>query len=271
MRVKFWKMHGAGNDFILIDDRSGLFHGSLNSAFIERMCARRTGIGADGLILIRPSSSEDFAVLFFNADGSEAEMCGNGARCAARLANQIGAAPRKMSIETRSGRLCAEMTGDAVRLHMNPPREWHSMPLLHIGRDRIACEFINTGVPHAVIETSNLEHVDVQKLGALIRSHKSFAPEGTNVDFMTVCAPGMLRIRTYERGVEAETAACGTGAIACALVAARAGSIAPPVLVACASGESLEVNFMITDDGAKDVALLGPARHVFRGELECDG
>ena len=267
MRVDFWKMHGAGNDFILADDRALAFPAT-DQAWIARVAARRTGVGCEGVILIQPSDQASFRMRFFNPDGSEVEMCGNGARCVARLAHEIGAAPADMTIETAAGILRAAAMGGQVRLHMTPPRDWRLAGSLILARKKIAYHFVNSGVPHAVVPVKDLAACDVQALGSGIRYHKDFAPKGTNANFIAVTGPQALHIRTYERGVEAETLACGTGIVAAALVAGRQGWVKPPVRVTAASGDVLTVGFRLTRNGAEDVTLLGPAVHVFKGTLD---
>ena len=267
MKIPFWKMHGAGNDFILVDDRALTFP-TADAAYLARIAARRTGVGCEGIILIQPSQKASFRMRFFNPDGSEVEMCGNGARCVARLGHEIGAAPENMTIDTVAGVLKAAAMGDEVRLHMTPPTGWRLNKMLTLARKRIAYDFVNSGVPHAVIAVKDLAACDVQTLGSGIRYHKDFAPRGTNANFITVTGPQSLRIRTYERGVEAETLACGTGIVASALVSGRQDRVTPPVRVTAASGDVLTVDFRITKDGAEDVTLLGPAVHVFKGTLE---
>jgi len=267
MNIPFWKMHGACNDFILVDDRALTFPAS-DTAWLGRVAARRSGVGAEGIILIQPSDQANFRMRFFNPDGSEVEMCGNGARCVARLAHDIGAAPANMTIATVAGILKAAILGDQVRLHMTPPKDWRINRTLTLARKKIAYSFVNSGVPHAVVEVKDLAACDVQALGAGIRHHKDFAPKGTNADFIAATGPRTLRLRTYERGVEAETLACGTGIVASALVAARLGRVTPPVQVTAASGDVLTVDFRLTKNGAEEVTLLGPAVHVFKGTLE---
>lgn len=266
MEIPFWKMHGASNDFILVDDRRQTFPAS-DRAWMASVMSRRTGVGSEGILLIQPSTKADFRMRFFNPDGGEAEMCGNGARCLARLAHEIGAAPASMSIETVAGIVRAEVRGDLVLLHMTEPRDWRMNRTLSAVGTTVSYSFVNSGVPHVVVEVPDLDAVDVQKLGAAIRYHKDFAPAGTNANFISVTGPDSLRVRTYERGVEAETLACGTGIVACGLVAGRLGRVRPPVKIAARSGDVLEVNYTATAGGATEVTLLGPAVHVFRGTL----
>ena len=267
MNTPFWKMHGAANDFILVDDRELSFPISDNS-WIESVSSRRTGVGCEGVILIQPSEKADFRMRFFNPDGSEVEMCGNGARCVARLAHEIGAAGSPMTIDTVAGVLQAEILGDDVKLGMTPPVDWDLDISLEIDGSSIGCGFVNSGVPHAVIEVDDLSSCDVQSLGSTVRYHDRFQPNGTNVNFISVTGAQTLDIRTYERGVEAETLACGTGIVASALIAARRGKVSAPVTIRAASGHLLTVDMDLTDDGADNVTLLGPAAHVFTGVLE---
>jgi diaminopimelate epimerase len=232
-------MHGAGNDFILVDDRARTF--PADAAFIARLCDRRRGIGAEGLILIQPSASADFRMRFHNPDGHEVDLCGNGARCVARLAHEIGAAPADLRIETAAGPVRAEVQLPLVRLHLPPPRDWRmDLHLLWNNRD-LPLHFVNSGVPHAVMLVEDLAAVDVPALGAHIRRHPLFAPGGTNADFIQITGPDALAIRTYERGVEGETLACGTGIAAAALVAEKLGLVRAPVRVHTAGGDFLEV------------------------------
>ena len=265
-RIPFWKMHGAANDFILVDDRAQSFPAS-DRAWIAAIAARRTGVGCEGVLLIQPSSQADFRMRFFNPDGGEADMCGNGARCIARLAHEIGAAPATMSIETPAGIVRAEVHGEQVLLHMTEPKDWRMGRTLMINHQPLEYSFVNTGVPHAVVCVENLDLVDVQRMGAQIRTHADFAPAGTNANFIQITGPDSLRVRTYERGVEGETLACGTGMTACGLIAGKLNLVRAPVQVTPASGDHLEVNFELTAKGARQVTLRGPAVHVFQGEL----
>ena len=259
-------MHGAANDFILVDDRAQTFPAQ-DRNWIARISARRTGVGCEGVLLIQPSAKANFRMRFFNPDGGEADMCGNGARCIARLAHEIGAAPASMSIETPAGIVRADVRGNEVLLHMTEPKDWRMSRTLTIDNQPLACSFVNTGVPHAVVSVENLDAIDVQKMGSRIRYHADFAPAGTNANFIQVTGPDSLRVRTYERGVEGETLACGTGMTACGLIAGKLGLVRAPVKITPASGDLLQVNYELTADGARNVTLLGPAVHVFRGEL----
>ncbi|MFO7870681.1 MAG: diaminopimelate epimerase [Kiritimatiellia bacterium] len=267
MNIPFLKMHGAGNDFILVDDRDLSFPMN-DSAWMAAVSARKTGAGCDGIILIQPSNKADFRMRFVNPDGREVEMCGNGARCAARLAHEIGAAPAEMTIETAAGTLRARAQGTDVLLYMTPPADFRLKESIEVDGRTVTFSFVNTGVPHAIVEVEDLDAFDVEGTGRAVRRHEHFSPEGTNADFITVAGPNSLRLRTYERGVEAETLACGTGVAASALIAAKLALVEAPVQVSVASGDTLTVNFALTEAGAEDVTLLGPTAHVYKGTLE---
>ena len=267
MKLNFWKMHGARNDFVLFDNRSGEFPVD-DRTFIAHIAARHSGIGAEGVILIESSETADFRMPFFNPDGGEAEMCGNGARCAARLACELGAADQLMSIETAAGIIRAKVLPRSVRLWMTEPADWRLDGLLDLEGRTLTYGFVNTGVPHVVMRTGNVQEVDVAEVGSAVRRHRDFAPAGTNVNFMQIQPEGDIRVRTYERGVEAETLACGTGVTACALVAAKNGWASLPVRLHTRSGDMLMVDGELTEDSVSHVTLTGPAEHVFKGEVE---
>ena len=253
-------MNGAGNDFVMIDDRS------LRCATAsESMLKIAEQVPCEGILLLQPSASADLKMRFFNPDGNEAEMCGNGARCFARLAYDLKAAPSKMRMETAAGIVGAEMLGERVRLMMTDPQDLR----LHIQlADLPELHFLNTGVPHVVVPVESAEQAAVETVGRAIREQAEFAPAGTNVNFVEVRADGSLRLRTYERGVEAETGACGTGAVASALIAAKLGLVDLPVKLQCNGGE-LEVNAALDGDAFRNVTLTGPAVYEFEGTLEC--
>jgi diaminopimelate epimerase len=260
-------MHGARNDFVLFDDRHEKFPVE-DRDFITYIAARRSGIGAEGVILIQPSAGADFFMKFFNPDGGEAEMCGNGARCAAMLAFELGVAGESMAIETKAGQVCAQILEDGVCLWMTSPKAWNLGGSLDVGGRNLTYGFVNTGVPHVVMRTGDLRDVDVQEVGSAVRRHRDFAPAGANVNFMQIMPEGELAVRTYERGVEAETMACGTGVSACGLVAAKHGWVTLPVRVHTRSGDVLVVDGELTEEGAGCVTLTGPAEHVFEGTIE---
>ena len=264
--ISFWKMHGASNDFIVVDDRSLTFPAQ-DTGWLQHIMRRHTGVGSEGVLLIQPSAQVHFRMRFFNPDGGEVDMCGNGARCIARLAHELGIAPARMQFETGAGVVGAEILGDRVRLTMTTPKDWRLGRRLQVAGRELAYDFVNSGVPHAVVQVPDLASLEVQTLGAAIRYHADFAPRGTNANFISVEGTDRVRLRTYERGVEAETPACGTGIVAAGLIAGQTGLVKPPVKVIPASGDTLEVDFRLTADGAENVTLLGPAAHVFKGEL----
>ncbi|MGC1478955.1 MAG: diaminopimelate epimerase, partial [Chthoniobacterales bacterium] len=219
MELAFTKMNGAGNDFILLDNRSKAL--SLSTSQIARLCDRHRGIGADGLLLVEPpaAGAADFRMRYYNADGGEAEMCGNGARCFSRYgARLLGeTASSALSFETPAGVISASLLGEEVELAMSAPHSLAPSNDLTIEGTLVSTHSINTGVPHAVVFVDDLELADVRTLGARIRHHEHFAPAGTNVNFVAKTEEG-IAIRTYERGVEDETLACGTGVVAAALI-----------------------------------------------------
>ena len=270
MNIPFWKMHGASNDFILVDDRVETFPVA-DAAWLARIASRRTGVGSDGIILIQASANADFRMRFFNPDGNEVDMCGNGARCVARLAHDLGAAAERMSFDTPAGRIGAEICGDQVLVQMTNPTRWRLEQSLTLNGVEMPYHFVDSGVPHVVVPVADVSAVDVHRVGSGIRHHDAFAPDGTNANFFEVTGANTLTIRTYERGVEGETLACGTGIVAGALIAGRLGTVTSPVLVRPASGDVIEVGFTRTDDGARDVTMRGPAEYVFQGTLEYPG
>jgi diaminopimelate epimerase len=274
MGIPFAKMSGSGNTFVLIDNREGVVERALAAAdlsldgFVIRVCSPLHGVGADGLILLEPSERHDFAWRFFNADGSHANMCGNGARCAARYARMVNAAGDVADFETGAGAVHAELHDGRVRVRLTPPGPVRADLPLKLGGAKFTGHFIDTGVPHLVVPVPDVTAVDVEALGAEARHDPRFGPEGTNVDFVSVTPDGKLRVRTFERGVEGETMACGTGVTAAALVMAGLEKTAPPVTVVPLSGESLTVGFTRSGETFSDVVIDGPARVLFTGEVD---
>jgi diaminopimelate epimerase len=262
MQIDFIKMSGAGNDFIVIDNRQALF--SLRHEQVRAMCARRTGIGADGLILVETSETADFRMNYHNADGFPGSMCGNGGRCAVWFAHLVGICPARdrYRFEARPGTYEAEVTGEeSVRLHMLPPTDFRD----GLKAGAWSCHFVDTGSPHAIAYVNDLDKIDVFTEGRAIRHNKDVFPEGTNVNFLEITAPDALNIRTFERGVEDETLACGTGTVAAALMSYRLGKVtSSPVRVTVRSGETLMVGF---NDAMDEIYLEGPARQVYRGTI----
>jgi len=242
MELPFVKMSGSGNDFIIIDNRRGMVRED-PAALARRLCARRTAVGADGLVLLEEDPEVDFAWRFHNSDGSEAEMCGNAARCSARLAVEWGMAPEELSFRTKAGIIKARVMGRRVRVELTRPFDLKPKMVLAVGERILEAGYINTGVPHVVIFVNDLEAADPGETGPAVRYHQKFAPVGTNVNFVEVRGSGSLGVRTYERGVEAETLACGTGVAAAALISSLWGFTRPPVEVQVRSGELLVIDF----------------------------
>ena len=265
--IDFIKMSGSGNDFILIDNRRDII-GKNRSRVARRLCERKASIGADGLILIERSRSQNFQMRIFNPDGSEPEMCGNGVRCAALFARMKGIAPSKMRIQTKAGEIRSEIRDRNVRVNMTLPIDIKiDYPLRFEGRE-FEVSSINTGVPHVVIFTTDLEKIDVEEMGRKIRFHKEYAPQGTNVNFISVNSPNCIYIRTYERGVESETLACGTGATASAIVSGLKGLVKSPVRVKTRGGEELIIHFSKNKSGSiNSVALEGRAGVIYKGKV----
>ncbi len=265
--MKFTKMHGAGNDFIIIDDRDSDFSPSEKS--IASLCHRNLGIGADGLILIRPSTrGDDFRMIYYNSDGSRAEMCGNGARCAARLAYQKSIAPGRMKMETDSGTIIAEADGKLVDIQIG------KVTGLRLGVQLEGSELKPAlavcGVPHAALFVQDVETISRDRFLETcrsVRNDKVLSPEGANVNLVKVVDKNNLFYRTYERGVENETLACGTGAVAVAVIAAHLGKTEPPVSCYTRGGDRLKIEFVPTPSGADNCHLAGPAVITFTGEF----
>ena len=263
-------MQGSGNDFILIDHRGPLLADADRPDFVKKVCAPKFGVGADGLIFIEPSSQVDFRWRFFNADGSEAEMCGNGGRCAARFAFLNGIAPEKMAFETLAGVIHAEVDGRRVKLELSPPHGLQLNLEIPLPTQTWTGHFVNTGVPHVVLPVADLASAPVAEVGRAIRFHPLFQPAGTNVNFVRVSGPQELQVRTYERGVEAETLACGTGSVAAALIASRLHALPSPISVHPSSGETLTIYFDNQNGNFKSVFLEGEAAVVFQGDIWLD-
>ena len=262
------KMSGSGNDFILVDNRSKQVPDSEMASLARSLCRRMVSVGADGLIFIEPSDRYDFKWRFFNADGSEAEMCGNGGRCAARFAFLKGIAGKEMTFETLAGPIQAWVDGAVVKLQLTKPKDQRLNQQIELDGKTIDFDFLNTGVPHTLIWVEDSEKTDVARLGPKIRFHEHFKPAGTNVDFVQLTPGGLLSLRTYERGVEGETLACGTGAVAAGAVAFLKKRLASPVRVRTRGGEILTVYLEgQAGQGIEQVYLEGAVRLVFQGEV----
>ena len=263
----FTKMNGAGNDFVMVDNRAGEVR--LQPEQIVRICDRHSGVGADGILLLeKGANGADFRMRYYNRDGGEAEMCGNGARCFARFANKIAGAPEKISFQTPAGLIRGELHGELVTLQMSEPKD------LRLGVELVAkgqkerLHFINSGVPHVVVPVSKVDDVDVRGKGEAIRRHEMFSPAGANVNFIEKGGAQKIIVRTYERGVEDETLACGTGVVAGALIFAATEKVDGPIKVTVRSGSELSVDFKRAGDRFKEVTLTGPAEFAFEGTIE---
>jgi diaminopimelate epimerase len=265
--IEFYKMNGSGNDFIIIDNMDlSLDVGDL-SEFARKVCQRKISVGADGLVVIEPSEMADFKWRFFNSDGSMAEMCGNAARCAARFVYMKGIAGQKISWETIAGIISAEVNDDVVKAKLTDPSPVDSSIEIEAYGQKFVLDSIDTGVPHAVVFVDDLDNCDVFNQGRKIRFHKQFSPRGTNADFAVVVDRHNIKVRTYERGVEDETLACGTGMVAAALTAAQRGLVESPVDVLVQSGETLRVYFEKQDGLWREIYLEGRVKIIYQGML----
>lgn len=268
MRIDFTKMNGAGNDFVVIDNRERKIR--LDRAQIARICDRHRGVGADGLMMLVPCDSKkaDWAWDFYNADGGPAAMCGNGSRCFAKYVRRTVGVQTDFTFETLAGVIHAGFQGDLVAVDLTSPRGLRLNDRLPLQESMLTVHFINTGVEHAVVFVDDVEKVDLKSLGAAIRYHAHYAPKGTNANFVQLLGQNHIRVRTYERGVEDETMACGTGVSACALITARLHGFESPVKVKVQGGDTMEVGFDRKGDEFSNVRLTGPAEFVYEGWIE---
>lgn len=268
--IEFTKLVATGNDFILIDNGRKKVESKVGSLsrFAKIICDRRRSIGGDGLLVLEGSRNADVTMRIFNPDGSEAGMCGNGSRCIAYYTANRGITGDKLSIETKAGILHAIVRRNMVKIEMTQPKDFRNTVSVMMGRTQMALSFINTGVPHAVRIVRNLHDIDVKKIGKYIRRYRAFAPEGTNVDFIKINGRHAISIRTYERGVEDETFACGTGSVAGAIIASEMKNVRPPVKVRTFGQDTLRIYFRREGDIYKDVYLEGEVKLVFDGVLK---
>lgn len=280
-QIYFTKLSGAGNDFILIDSKLNPDF-SLNSQLIARFCDRRNGIGADGLIVISDPPGKSFGMTYYNADGTTGSLCANGARCSLQFAfstGRIAAGPADFN--SNGIDYSGEVLPDGnVRFYLKNPVGFKSKFKIKAGGQLINASYINTGSPHVVIKISNvlrdpgnpasnnytIQDFPVFQLGREIRFSKDFAPDGTNVNFIARDG-NLLRIRSYERGVEDETLSCGTGAVASALISFFNDNVMPPVNLIPQSGDLLKVEFEPLGNEFKNISLTGPAKIVYKGEI----
>jgi len=259
----FAKYAGCGNDFILFDNRSRLFDPA-NPNGIVQLCHRRDGIGADGVITLEASESADFRMRIFNSDGSEPEMCGNGIRCLARFIHDLGIEKHSFVIETMLQPMRVTVENDLVSVFLPLPTNKKLYQTLTLENQEIVYHYIETGNPHAVVFVDNLNDDALMKIAPMIRYHQQFAPKGTNVHFAKVISKSTLELRSYERGLEQESMACGTGATASALIAADAYQLTSPVTVITRLKEGLKISF---SEIANEVVLTGPAVKIFQGKI----
>jgi len=261
--IKFAKLVASGNDFVLVDCRKKCALPSDMAGFAKTVCSRKTGVGADGLLLLERSKKADVKMRIFNPDGGEVDMCGNGSRCAVLYCNKS-----RIKIETGAGMLEAELTsGNKIKVKMTDPKDLKTDFSLNLDGKSYKVHFVNTGVPHVVSLAEDIDNFDVKKIGSLIRYHDNFKPAGTNADFVKFEGSGKIVIRTYERGVEDETLACGTGACASAIIVSLLKSMPSPVSVKTRSGDVLKVYFDKDGDSFKNVYLEGEANLVYEGGI----
>jgi diaminopimelate epimerase len=269
MKIAFQKFEGAGNDFVVIDNRKSTLR---NGGRIARLlCDRHRSIGSDGLLLLENSDRADYRMMYYNADGSYGGMCGNGGRCIAMFAYVNGIAGRSHRFEALKHIYSAAIVSPArVQLWMKDPTKYRPDIRLRRRGYSFKADFLDTGSPHAVIEVrkGKLKGLDLQRLGPWIRHHRAFRPLGANVNFIERVGANSLGMRTYERGVEAETLACGTGSVACSIVSSLRHGLRSPVTVVAASGDRLNISFRKTKSGFRDVVLEGPAVRTFKGSID---
>ena len=266
--VRFWKLEGAGNDFLGLDGRAGGF--KLKRQQIADLCDRRRGVGADGVLVVEKPKvrGADFRMRYYNSDGGEAEMCGNGARCFALLARAVsGRKGNVLRVQTQAGLLTLRTCGREVQVSMTEPTKLRLGRKLVVAGRKLAVDFLNTGVPHAVLFVRSVRSIDVAKQGRAIRYHSAFAPSGTNVNFVEIGRGNRIHVRTYERGVEGETLACGTGVVASSILSNLRRGLRSPILVTTRGGDHLRVGFSMVNGQARKVTLQGPARIVYTGVI----
>jgi diaminopimelate epimerase len=271
MDINFSKLTAAGNDFILIDNRESIVPKEDYSILARKFCDRRYSIGADGLILLEKSTYKKFKMKYFNSDGSHASMCGNGGRSVAKFAYDLGIVNSKMSFETDAGVIYAEvLPNNRIKLDLYNPKDLRRNIKIKTDEKEFDVDFINTGVPHVVAFVDSVEKIDVLKYGRKIRYSNIFAPFGTNVNFVEVAGEddNTLIVRTYERGVENETLACGTGVIASGIISVLKGFARSPVTIIARGGDKLSVSFKNLNNEINNVVLEGPALIAFKGVVK---
>ena len=269
--ISFYKLTAAGNDFVLIDNRQNIVPEQGHSKLAAKLCDRRYSIGGDGLILLENSSKADFRMRYYNSDGSHASMCGNGGRSIAKFAYELGVAGKNMKFETDAGLITAEIKSDTVvNLALYNPKDLALNEEVEIEGKNWTIHSLNTGVPHAVVYVDDIEKIDVKKYGNIIRFHKHYAPAGTNVNFVKVDKDNTLLVRTYERGVEEETLACGTGVTASSIISVLLNKTVSPVHVITRGKDNLYVSCKTDRQNISNVFLEGPAIVAFKGTVEAE-
>ena len=263
--LPFIKAVASGNDFVIVDNRKGSVKNP--SQLCRRICNRHNGIGSDGLLLFENSRKADFKMRIINSDGSEAEACGNGFRCIALFAKEKLGYPARFKFEALAGIIPAHVNGNQVRVEMVKPTGLKKRAEIQVNGHRLHYSFLNTGVPHTAIFVEGLSKINVEELGRAIRHHPDFQPKGTNVNFVEIGNEKEIRVRTYERGVEKETLACGTGSTASAILSSVLGYTRPPVRVKTSGGEVLNIDFKLEGDKMTQVTLEGEARLVYEGNF----
>lgn len=257
MQQLFYKYQGTGNDFVMIDNRLQTFDKN-NTKLVAQLCDRRFGIGGDGLILLENHDTYDFTMVYYNADGNESTMCGNGGRCLVAFARQLGVISNKAIFEAVDGLHHATIEGDIVRLQMQDVTVINAYDT-HV--------FLDTGSPHHVQFEDDISSFDIKTKGAGIRYGAPYNTEGTNVNFVKQLSAEAFRVRTYERGVEDETLSCGTGVTAVAIAMHATKQTEATAVALQVEGGDLEVSFKVEDGAYKDVWLIGPAKLVFEGRI----
>ena len=264
--ISFTKMSGSGNDFILMDGMDGSLSW-MDSPWVKGICQRALSVGADGVIILERDDAYDFAWRFFNSDGSIAEMCGNGSRCAARFAYERGIADSTMTFSTLAGPIRAEVFGKRVKVQLSTPRLLKEEVPLTVEGQTYSLFYANTGVPHVVLEVEDVEAFPLVEVGRKIRYHEFFSPAGTNVNVVQILDDHTLKVRTYERGVENETLACGTGSVASAMMASMRKGMGSPLTVHTASGEVLTISWKGDVGTWAPIFFEGEVRFIYEGRL----
>jgi diaminopimelate epimerase len=259
MKLQFYKYQGTGNDFVMIDNRQNIFD-KQDTVLIAFLCDRRFGIGADGLILLELHDSLDFKMVYYNSDGNESTMCGNGGRCITAFAKYLGIIKKEAVFQAIDGSHHASIDGDIVKLQMQDVKNVQTFKS-HV--------FLNTGSPHHVQMDSNLKALDIKELGSKIRQGEPYNEAGSNVNFVKKVTNDIFEVRTYERGVEDETLSCGTGVTAVALAMHYLGETEKNLVTLQTPGGNLKVSFEKHNDSYKNIWLIGPAIKVYKGDIEC--